>query len=461
MVGSRRLVAAPVHRRPMGDSKMTSSNDPKNHDVLVSPRGLAGALRAALKNPATPLEGAASGTPAGDAALEREIGEGLEQALALLEAEPERGAVMFAPDHRPTSLLQSFLSETASGNIDDLRRGGKLDLAPDGGYEAKFDTHDITGWALSLLSWWKRLKKHPFLGPPETPDRTIPNRARVAVLGDWGSGRYGAPVSAATIQATRPAYDLLLHLGDVYYSGTPKEVQERFLDCWPKVPGALSRAVNSNHEMYSGGEGFFEKTLPAFGQASSCFAVQNDHFLLIGLDTGYEEHDLTKHQVPWIDRLVAGADAKRQKVVLFSHHQLFSALEKQGTKLEAKLSHLLEKKRIFAWYWGHEHRAVIYDRHPRWGLFGRLIGHSGFPYFRDKVADRPLVKTNDDGSEWRRLVHGKTPDALILDGPNPYVRDDPRSYGPNGHLSLELNGGAITETVHAPDGTVLFTQTIE
>ena len=437
-------------------------DDENSKDILISPRGTLPFLKALLSQAGSSSEGFESAIASDeDAALQEKVGAGLQEAVALFEAETERGGVMFAPDHEAASLLQSFLAESASGNIADFQKGGRLDLNPDGGFEAKFDNHDIAGWAASLFTWWKRLvKKHEFLSPPPMPT-PMPDHARIAVLGDWGSGRYGAPISAATIQAATPAYDVLLHLGDVYYSGTNKEVQERFLDLWPKVPGAISRAINSNHEMYSGGEGYFGKTLPQFHQDSSCFALENTHFLFVGLDTGYEEHDLTDEQVPWLTELVEGAEKKQQKVVLLSHHQPFSALEKQGTKLVAKLGPLLTNKRIFAWYWGHEHRAVLYDRHPRWGLFGRLIGHSGFPYFRDKLDERPLISKNSDGSEWRKLVREGLPDGRILGGQNRYVKGEEHKFGPNGHLSLELAGPSIRETVHAPNGDVLFTQVIE
>ena len=34
-----------------------------------------------------------------------------------------------------------------------------------------------------------------------------------------------------------------------------------------------------------------------------------------------------------------------------------------------------KRKKIFAWYWGHEHRCALYDQHPKWGVFGRCIGN--------------------------------------------------------------------------------------
>src|SRR5207247_823473 len=126
---------------------------------------------------------------------------------------------------------------------------------------------------------------------------------------------YGAPVAARRIQSDTDAFWMLLHLGDVYYSGTPAEIQERFLDEWPKRTDAISRALNSNHEMYSGGYAYFDMTLPRFTQPSSYFAFCNDHWLLIGLDTGYVDHDLDDEQAAWVN-YVAG-QSPTSRVVLF------------------------------------------------------------------------------------------------------------------------------------------------
>ena len=54
----------------------------------------------------------------------------------------------------------------------------------------------------------------------------------------------------------------------------------------------MNRALNGNHEMYSGGFGYFKLILPAFEQDSSYFALQNEHWLLVGLDTAYVDHDM-------------------------------------------------------------------------------------------------------------------------------------------------------------------------
>src|SRR6185503_947333 len=105
---------------------MSEPDSPHGHDIIISPRGVVGGLRAMLRREASPFEGASRGGPEDDA-LKEQIGTGLEEAVSLFEAQVDRGAVMFAPDHGPGSLLQAFLAETASGQFEDLLRGGKLD----------------------------------------------------------------------------------------------------------------------------------------------------------------------------------------------------------------------------------------------------------------------------------------------------------------------------------------------
>jgi hypothetical protein len=199
---------------------------------------------------------------------------------------------------------------------------------------------------------------------------------RVAVIGDWGTNLYGAPVSAGSIKRIG-GYELLLHLGDIYYSGTKTETKQRFLDAWPTDAGNVSRALNGNHEMYSGGFAYFDDILPKFKQPSSYFAVQNSNWLLVGLDTAHTDHALDVQQVAWLKLVVQKAG--QRKVILFSHHQPFSPFDKQGRILQTALADLLQKKAVAAWYWGHKHDRIIYDKHQKFGLLGRCIGHGGIP----------------------------------------------------------------------------------
>ncbi len=93
----------------------------------------------------------------------------------------------------------------------------------------------------------------------------LPDKFRLAMLGDWGTGLYGGPVCARSIEKDTDGFQFVLHLGDVYYSGTQEEVEARFLALWPAVPSAIRRGLNGNHEMYTGGHGYFDVVLPRSG----------------------------------------------------------------------------------------------------------------------------------------------------------------------------------------------------
>jgi len=417
-------------------------------NAIVTYRSFSGAFD---RLPARPLTDSPSAfesvtDPAEDSALRAQ----LSAALSALEDETNRQGpgMMAAVPNQFASLLQSRMLEVPPPG--DLQA---LPLAADSRspFEVKYDEHDILGWVGSVFSWWKKIVPEPWRTAPEDPEPIgTGSRLRLAMVADWGTGLYGAPVCARSIETDPRPLDLLVHLGDIYYSGTAHEVSTRFLNVWPKRAGALSRACNANHEMYTGGEGYFRVLLPAFRQPASYFALQTDHWVLVGLDSAYADHDLAGDQVAWLERVVQKAGPR--KVVLFSHHQPFSLFDSQGPKLVEKLGRLLGQRKIFAWYWGHEHRCVLYDAHPAWGLHGRCIGHGGYPYFRDRLSALPVA----EGKVWRRVEpKNLIPGAIVLDAPNRYVAGEEERYGANGYLTLEFDANRLNEVVHEPDGTVL------
>jgi hypothetical protein len=327
-----------------------------------------------------------------------------------------------------------------------------------------FEGGDWFGWLFSLLDWVDRQDAHPLLRPTTTVAEAIPDRARIAMAADWGTGLYGAPKIAAQMRKAG-GFDLLMHLGDVYYSGTRDEVQQRFLDVWPADAGRLTRALNSNHEMYSGGYGYFGLALPALGQESSYFAFQNSHWLLVGLDTAYVDHDLDSRQIAWLNLVVE--DARRanagrpKKLVLFSHQQPFSRLDDQGEKLERALRHLLEARAVHAWYWGHEHQAIVYDPHPRYGLLGRCLGNGGIPEPRNRDVRRAPVERQVGDVAWKRLdARPESPSCLVLDGPNADIEGEGDTFVPHGFMTLEFDGPTLVERVFLSDGTEVLSNTI-
>ena len=383
----------------------------------------------------------------------------------LQQAADEVGSdVMITVQDREVSLAQSKIAEHATAT---------KPLAS-GGQEVQFGTGlsggDWLRWMWSLTDWVDRKEAHPILRPTAAQADVVAGDVMVAITADWGTGLYGAPKIAEAIRKMSAArkFDALMHLGDVYYSGTKSEVQQRFLAVWPADAGNISRALNGNHEMYSGGFGYFQQVLPALKQSCSYFAIQNEQWVLVGLDTAYVDHDMDTSQVAWLNVVLQQAEvpAKKRKAVFFSHQQPFSRLDSQGPKLQKALAHLLEEKLITAWYWGHEHQCVLYDQHPSWALYGRCLGHGGIPEARKpevKSATADPKYPGGGGCTWRRLTPtAESPGCLVLDGPNMDMKKpaDQQKFVPHGFMTLEFKGDQLIERVFLSNQTEIFSNTI-
>lgn len=238
----------------------------------------------------------------------------------------------------------------------------------------------------------------------------------IALVSDWGGGNDAARAVASQIKARQP--DHAIHLGDIYYAGTKHEINNRFLNMWdfwstPATPGR-SFALNSNHEMYGGGHGYFKTTIKALKQPASYFSLSNKHWRFIGLDTGYVDHDLNAEQLDWLGGQLTGS----AKTILLSHHQPFSAFAggDPGAKLRARVKPFFDK--IHGWFWGHEHLCVTYGKHL--GINGRCIGHGCIPYeVPTSSNDVPITWIDDRKQPNGRGMHGFA--LLTLDGANMQV----------------------------------------
>ena len=95
---------------------------------------------------------------------------------------------------------------------------------------------------------------------------------------------------AYQIVAFKP--DILLHLGDVYYSGTHGEANDNFLAICRQILGSSIPLYTlcGNHDMYSGGDGYYW-LIDQIGQQSSYFCLQNDDWQFLAMDTGHNDHD--------------------------------------------------------------------------------------------------------------------------------------------------------------------------
>jgi predicted phosphodiesterase len=230
-----------------------------------------------------------------------------------------------------------------------------------------------------------------FVDDPSTVD--LENTARVFLVGDWGSGLDRAQKVASQMrQELRKGggrQQIVVHLGDVYYSGTKREFERRFLKWWPvdEGSGVLSFTLPGNHDMYTGGHAYYATGLAdrRFERQNGCsfFALRNHHWQLLGLDTAYEDSGLHGRQAEWARKLIQDAP-RGLKTALLSHHQLFSAHESGAKTLQEKVEPVLETDRVDARFWGHEHRCIQYDATEWEGHrvgFASCIGHGGVPEY--------------------------------------------------------------------------------
>lgn len=252
---------------------------------------------------------------------------------------------------------------------------------------------------------------------------TLPPNAKVALIGDWGTGTEDAMTLLAALRDHAP--DVVIHLGDIYYSGTENETHQFFLDVLNEGLGRDTNPIavytlTGNHDMYSGGVGYYAllpelNPAPLFqpeqAQPASYFCLRSPDgaWQFLALDTGLHDHDpftvsddityLEETEEAWHVDKIAQWSAQGGRTILVSHHQLFSAFEQIGGKdaqkpagEEAANPKLLESFRKFqaagkpssiaGWFWGHEHNLCVYQ--PYLGLEkGRCLGHGAIPAFTD------------------------------------------------------------------------------
>jgi hypothetical protein len=238
----------------------------------------------------------------------------------------------------------------------------------------------------------------------DDPVKTLPANARVAIVGDWGTGQPAARTVLSQIKDQKP--DIIIHLGDVYYAGTQYEYDNYFNGVWSQVFGTAPGKAGSptlynlagNHDMYSGGQAYYN-LLDSIGQPASFFVLHNDNWQLLSMDTGLHDSNpvslghgptfLDPDEAQWVSSKVSGQG--NRKTILLSHHQLFSGYENIGDSpvnqsLLKQLQGVLAKTTM--WFWGHEHNLVIFNKY--FDVYGRCIGHGAFPVGIDEPPEKVL-----------------------------------------------------------------------
>jgi len=264
---------------------------------------------------------------------------------------------------------------------------------------------DAVGWAQCLTTYlgYKLLLQTPQYRPNEDVVVSLAANTKIAIIGDWGTGDDVATNVLKQVAALQP--DVLLHVGDVYYAGTQKEAQENFLEiCSTVLPGIPLYSLCGNHDMYSGGSGYYW-LLDQIGQKASYFCLQNDDWIFLAMDTGFHDDNpftvatnMTElvnangwSEADW--HLNKIAQAGDRKVVLLSHHQLFSAFSSVGSQNGAAYAYNPNLYQVFSsilpkvewWFWGHEHTLALYASYM--GLNrGRCVGASAVPVYQDQQS---------------------------------------------------------------------------
>lgn len=280
-----------------------------------------------------------------------------------------------------------------------------------------------------MNGWWYNNRVFPMPTKP-TPiglSGANANKVTIAMLGDWGSGDPNAVALIKQVQSMSPDY--IIHVGDVYYAGTPVSTdpngaayispgQEKanLMDLWPltdtkgKSYVGRSFTLNSNHEMYSGGTGLFLDALHATANPAgsgsvfsaqkgmSCFVLSFGGWNILGLDSAFNASVTNAFmlgsldgpipvQTQWIKQL----HLQPQKTIVLTHHNGFAFDCSSSYSLWDDVKNALGND-PFAWYWGHVHSGIVYADNVKIPVstnqptafstktFARCLGHSGLPY---------------------------------------------------------------------------------
>lgn len=319
--------------------------------------------------------------------------------------------------------------------------------------------------------------RHPYQAYPSEGDSgifeltsSVPSRPEITLglLSDWGTDTTES--DAVAHLAARYAPDYSIHLGDIYFVGTPQEVAENFTaphaSWYYGASGSL--ALCGNHEMYSNGAAYYEQLLPAMyvqvdgvkkSQRAAFFCLENEHWRIIGLDTGYTsvgrpfmevlsppDCHFRDEQLAWLRDVVKLGDSTDKRGLLFlSHHPYISAFREDYFKPGEQLYELMgEAARPVVWFWGHDHRLVGYQlgkNKSELQAYGRCIGHGGMPVetsmpVRDEEARKMLFYDRRVRTRIRR-----------------------HELGYNGFVLLQLDGGTLTATYRDLEDTKVLEET--
>ena len=200
-------------------------------------------------------------------------------------------------------------------------------------------------------------------------------------------------------------------------------------------------------------------TAPAFqAQGGNCFALYNNAFRIVGLDSAYYAPDNRMENFPgymigslgdphgqqalFLEQQIAQLSAG-QKLILLTHHNGLNldgslpAKSDQPYLLWQQVTEVLKQlpaaasKDVF-WYWGHEHAGAVYKRQTVNGvtIHPRCCGHGCIPWGIATDLNAPNVLWFEQ--------------EVLGPGENYFVT--------NGYATLTLNGASLSEAFFNQDG---------
>jgi hypothetical protein len=338
----------------------------------------------------------------------------------------------------------------------------------------------------------KRLSEGTFPFNPEPAEHEIEDRARLIVVGDWGSGTDQAKSVAKLMRKEvrngreegRQIH--VIHLGDVYFAGEADEYRRKVLgrDCWPVTRWQAMRGVRSwslagNHDMYGSAKPFFTVLLgdlrfrlqravappetsrrgllsrlmfwrrwrPFGGRRStSWFRLSSPSWDIIGLDSSWNDCPFERGQKglledPQAQRVARWVDDNpTKKRLVLSHHQLVTVYDSRlksmldagdQPELYKKLQDVIDDGGITAWMWGHEHRCMA---------------------FKDPAVNIPFLRCLGHGGQLqRRRSPGPAPPTVLWEETATFMLDG-SDWGRCGFAVLDLEGPTINVRYHLDDG---------
>ncbi|HMQ68737.1 MAG TPA: metallophosphoesterase [Ignavibacteria bacterium] len=275
----------------------------------------------------------------------------------------------------------------------------------------------------------------------------------IGLAGDWATDTNESDKIGLLIEKKKPDYTI--HLGDTYFVGMKEEMKVNYINensSWYRGKSG-SFSLMGNHEMYSRGISYFRDLLPTLGiyskeekkylgQKASYFCLENEHWRIISLDTGYNSVGIPIIEYIFkpkcgfhediIDWLKNTLDLKNDKrgLVFLTHHQYCSAFEEEYNKPAEQLAEIIGGDREVLWYWGHEHRLAVYGKFQRGNgitAYGRCIGNGGMPVeFKNKLKE-------DKAKECNLILHDQRKNIEIKNV----------DIGYNGFLIMKINDAQL------------------